>query len=107
MSLLDVGSVIFGGTPAIIAFSRANGLLSRQKTCPLPCGTIMREVPRRDVTDDVLWWCPWCKRRKSIRKNSFFAKSRLPLQKWLVIINQWTWEAPVSQACQGGQTDNN
>ena len=30
MSLLDVGSVIFGGTPAIIAFLRANGLLSRK-----------------------------------------------------------------------------
>ena len=102
MSLLDVGSVIFGGTPAIIAFLRANGLLS-----PLPCGTVMREVPRKDVTNCVLWWCPQCKKQKSIRENSFFTKSRLPLQKWLVAINQWTWEAPVSQACQGGQTDSN
>ena len=33
MSLLQLGSTIFGGTPGIITYMRSNGLLATAKTC--------------------------------------------------------------------------
>ena len=46
----------------------------------------MIERERTDVSDGCSWYCPQCYTRKSIREKSFFAKSRLPLQKWLLLI---------------------
>ena len=67
--------------------------------CACPCfsciGLILREVVRKDVTDHYSFYCPQCKSRKSIREGSFFAKSRLTLQKWLLIIHLWAREYPV------------
>ena len=45
----------------------------------------MTERPRSDVSDGVSWWCRGCKGRKSIRDGSFFTKSRLTIQQWLVL----------------------
>ena len=36
------------------------------------------------------------KTRKFIREGSFFSKSKLTLQKWLLIIQLWAWEFPVT-----------
>ena len=97
MSILELGPIIFGGTPGIIAYLRRKKLLSSHKDCSA-CGIPMREVKRRDVTDGVSWWCPQCKTRKSIRDKSFFSKSRLPLLKWLLMFYLWAWQHPVSDA---------
>ncbi len=48
------------------------------------------------MTDGVSWKCPRCKGRKSIRESSFFSKSRLTLQKWLLLIMWAAWECPVT-----------
>ena len=58
----------------------------------------MVERPRKDVSDGVSWCCPVCKRRKSIREGSFFAKSRLPLEKWMFLLFYWAREYPVTMA---------
>ena len=58
---------------------------------------------RSDVSDNVSWWCPHCKGRKSIRDGSFFAKSRLTLQKWLVLMYFWAREYPVGDAAEEAQ----
>ena len=41
-----------------------------------------------------------CKGRKSIREGSFFSKSRLTLQKWMLLIYMWAREYPVTDAAE-------
>ena len=62
------------------------------------CNVAMVERPRKDVTDGYSWWCPQCKTRKSIREGSFFSKSRLTLQKWLLMLLMWARDRPVTDA---------
>ena len=38
--------------------------------------------------------------RKSVRDGSFFAKSRLTLQKWLMMMYFWAREYPLSDAAE-------
>ena len=49
-------------------------------------------------SDGFTWRCPDCKTMKSIRHNSFFTKSRLTLQKWLLMMQMWSRERPVGDA---------
>ena len=58
----------------------------------------MIERERTDVSDGCSWYCPQCYTRKSIREKSFFAKSRLPLQKWLLLMYLWVRQYPVTDA---------
>ena len=60
----------------------------------------MEERPRLDVSDGYSWWCRNCKTRKSIREGSFFAKSKINLQKWLLIIYMWAREYPVTDVSE-------
>ena len=55
---------------------------------------------RSDVSDGVSWKCPQCKGRKSIREGSFFDKSKLTLQKWLLLIYRWVCQYPVTDAAE-------
>ena len=52
------------------------------------------------MSDGVSWYCPQCYTRKSIRKKSFFDKSRLSLQKWLLLLYMWVRQYPVIDACE-------
>lgn len=47
-------------------------------------------------SDGVCWSCPQCKTTRSIRHLSFFSKSRITLQQWLVAILWWSREYPVT-----------
>ena len=64
------------------------------------CTVTMVERPRLDVLDGKSWWCPQCKGRLSLRDGSFFAKSRLTLQKWMIILYFWVREYPVTDAAE-------
>jgi hypothetical protein len=102
MSLMELGPVMFGGTDGIIQFFRRKGLLSQTKNCtgcaatPIP----MNEIPRTDLSDGVGWRCPNCRSRKSIRDGSFFSKSHLTLQQWLMLIFFWVDDEPVGKASE-------
>ena len=69
------------------------------------CNVAMEERPRKDVSDGCSWWCRQCKTRKSIRAGSFFEKSRLTLQQWLLMIVMWARECPVSDAILDAKVD--
>ncbi len=47
MSLLELGPVIFGGTPGIVSYLQARNLLANHSNCSR-CGVGMQERPRRD-----------------------------------------------------------
>ena len=65
----------------------------------------MVERERTDVSDGVSWYCPRCYTRKTIREGSFFAKSRLSLQKWLLLMYMWVRQYPVTDACEEVEVD--
>lgn len=60
----------------------------------------MNERPRADVSDGFSWKCPQCKTRKSIRQGSFFSKSKVTLQKWLLLLHYWVRQYPVTDAAE-------
>ena len=64
----------------------------------------MREAAIADASDGISWNCPQCKSRKSIRDGSFFSKSHLTLQQWLMLIFFWLDEEPISKACEHCET---
>ena len=41
-----------------------------------------------------------CKKSCSIRRGSFFERSKLSLQQWIVIIHWWVREYPVTRAAE-------
>ena len=61
---------------------------------------MMERRSTSDVSDGVSWWCPHCKSRKSIWEGSFFTKSRLTLQKWLILMYYWAREYPIRDAAK-------
>ena len=65
----------------------------------------MEERPGQDVSDGYSWWYRLCKTRRSIRAGSFFEKSRLTLQQWLLMIALWDREYPVTDAISDRKID--
>lgn len=99
MSLMEVGPIIFGSKINLIQFLQHEKLLARTMTCP-NCQIPMNFQTRDEsvCSDGHSWRCPDCYTFKSVRHNSFFSKSRLPLQKWLLLMQQWAREVPVTCA---------
>ena len=61
------------------------------------CTTPMRERKRSQAgSDGVCWYCGTCKTTKSIRSGSFFSKSKLTFQKWMIAILWWSRQYPVT-----------
>ena len=98
MSLIELGSIAFGGTPAIVAFLQSKNVLARQKQCR--CGTMMVLQDRTDISDGCRWRCPDCKAAVSIRKGSFFEKSKITLQRWLLLMHWWSRQYSVKDAAE-------
>ena len=96
MALLELGPVAFGGNEGIISFLMSKGILAKEKKCA--CGLDMELSERRDVSDGFRWHCPECRKCVSIRKGSFFEKSKITLQKWLLLIHWWAGQYAVSTA---------
>ena len=69
------------------------------------CGVAMVERQRSDISDGYRWRCQRCKTSKSIRDGSFFAKSKLSLQKWLILIFWWSQQYPVKDAQRVAEVD--
>ena len=98
MSLLELGPIAFGGTPAIVAFLQRKNVLASQHQCS--CGTMMTLQERADVSDGCRWRCPSCYKAVTIRTGSFFNKSKIKLQKWLLLMHWWSRQYPVKDAAE-------
>lgn len=60
-------------------------------------------VERRKASagsDGVCWSCPVCKTTRSIRKGSFFDKSKIRLYSWLIGMWWWAREYPVGMMAE-------
>ena len=72
-------------------------LFAQQKTCH-GCLVPMNITRRASLTDGRAFQCPQSHTYTSLRSGSFFAKSRLPLQKWLLLMYLWVREYPIKDA---------
>ena len=98
INLLELGPVIFGGIDGIISFLQGKGLLAQQKICH-HCLVPMNIARRASLTDGHAFWCPQCHTYTSLRSGSFFAKSRLPLQKCATTANVSVGERVSHKRC--------
>ena len=60
----------------------------------------MVEHPRDDVSDRVSWYFPQSYTQKALEKIAFSTKSRLTLQKWVILLYMSVRQYPVTDACE-------
>ena len=110
---------MFGGTDKIIAYLCSHCLLSASKSCSrylntntinlknvyCRCSFAMEERERSDISDGVSWYCPQCYTRNTIKDGSFFSKSHLTLQKWLLLMYLWARPYTVTDAMEEADVD--
>ena len=104
MPLLTLGPIIYGPILGLIQYLQSYGLLPDPKACPV-CSTTSANVDmvleqRNDVSDKYRWRCTACQKRISLRDGTFFSKSRLPLQKWVILMHWWSRQYPVTDAAE-------
>ena len=75
LNILDIAPVL-SDTRICINFLRGRNLLIQDYWC---CGHITSKVMDSDITDKQCFQCNHCKKRISIRKYSFWEKSKLQL----------------------------
>ena len=99
MALIALNRITAGGTPAILSFLQTKRVLARDKQCP-SCGATMDVQVRSDVSDGYRWRCPVldCRKSVTLRKGSFFEKSKIDLEKWLLLMHFWARQYPVTDA---------
>jgi len=97
ISLLQLGPVIFGDTDGILSFLQGKGLLAQQLTCHR-CSVPTNTARRASLTDGHTFRCPQCHTYTSLRSGSFFEKSWLPLQKWILLMYLSVREYPIKDA---------
>ena len=99
LSILDIGPVIFGTTDNLVNYLQQRQLLADNQTCT-NCGIPMNLRQKADLSDGQIFRSSTCKTTKSLRVGSFFSKSKLTLQKWMVLIYWWVRDYPVSDAAE-------
>lgn len=78
-------------SPSItVEFLRSRGALLQTSSC---CEREMSTISGSN-TDGIIWRCPKCRKKRSIRHGSFFARSRLPLGQLVLLIYLWSCEVP-------------
>ena len=101
MPLMSLGAIIFGSILGLIQYLQSNGLLPNPKTCPV-CPTATTNIDmvlksRDDVSDKHGWRV---RREFSLRDGTFFSKSCLSLQKWVILMDWWARQYPVTDAAE-------
>ena len=99
LSLLDRSQFVFDSVDQQVSFLQQKGLLASSQTCSA-CSTSMTLRPKRDISDGYIFRCGSRKTTKSLRAASFFSKSKLALQKWLILIYWWIGQYPVGDAAE-------
>ena len=105
--LSSILALVFGETEELIDFLQQQHLLPSNMVCS-SCNTPMTLRQKSDISDGCIFRCGSCKTTKSLRTGSFFSKSKLTLQQWLVLLYWWVREYPVTDAAEeakvGGDT---
>lgn len=66
-----------------------HGALHNERECS-SCHATMSLLKVKDRTDGLKWWCSSCKVEKTVRGDSIFSKSKLPIETLLLILYGWS-----------------
>jgi IS1 family transposase/transposase-like protein len=77
-----------------IQWLAARHLLMNQYTCPT-CNNLCGLTKRSKLEDHYQWYCHNCVSTKSIRFQSFWSQSHLPLNKLVFMCYMWAYEFPM------------
>ena len=99
LSIFNVAPFVFGTVQQQIQFLQQKLLLATNMTC-YNCNIQMIIGNRSDISDGCVFRCRSCKATKPLWAGSFFDKSKLPLQKWLILLYWWTKEYSVGDAAE-------
>lgn len=72
-----------------LKFLACHGVLHNNRNCSI-CQEPMGLVKAKDRTDGLKWRCSKCKGEKTVRDGSIFSKSKLPIDKLLLILYGWS-----------------
>ena len=91
---------------AVLDYNFANSLLDAQLSCPM-CFADMKLGPRPKLSDVFAWHCKkyvcGSMSYHSVRTGSFFAKTHVPLGKYLHVLYLWAQNSPVPVAADTGR----
>ena len=67
-----------------------------KSTVRCPGSSCRREMKaeKTNVSDGYAWRCSYCRKQRSIRANSYFEKSKLPLKKLILLTYCWAYDIP-------------
>ena len=83
----------------VLEFFFATQVLQPQPACS--CGNgLMHLIRDEQKGDGVLWRCPACARKLSVRHGSFCARMKLPLAKILLILFYWGQDEAVAKTAK-------
>jgi transposase-like protein len=74
---------------ATIRFLMDNNLIPSSVDCT-SCRASCSLIGDATLTDGCIWRCPDCRKKTSIRHNSWFSGSKLSLQRMLLILYMWS-----------------
>ncbi|XP_014782000.1 uncharacterized protein LOC106877575 [Octopus bimaculoides] len=77
---------ITGNADSTNQFLASVGLIHNSMEC---CNQRMFLATRNTVSDGKMWRCPVCRQFRSIRRDSFFSDSHLPLTRLLELMYYW------------------
>ena len=80
-----------------VEFMRGHNLLIQDYFC---CHQIASKVHDISLTDREIFQCKVCKKRKSIRYRSFWAKSKLSLPVLLALLYFFCEDLSINEACK-------
>lgn len=75
-------------TGELLRFLAYNGLLKDQRECEI-CDKLMSIMNDQSRSDGIFWRCSDCKVMKSVRADSFFESSKLPLTDAVPLLYMW------------------
>ena len=99
----ELGPIVYGEEYFdVIQYCQRKSILKSQQTCSV-CGSRMSlqtRTKQNGSQDGYTWRCTktTCRTMKSIRSGSFFEKSKIPLEKWLLSIHHWASNSKVQLA---------
>jgi len=96
MNLKQLYNQVTHNTDVCLEWMAVNGLLKNQSTCNRCPGQPLRTLIKSSNIsehDMLMWRCKFCKSKKSIRADSFFENTNIPLSSCLDLIYWWCLDA--------------
>jgi transposase-like protein len=78
---------------SVIAFLENNRLIDSARRC-MACDCDCTKIADSSTSDGIIWRCSRCRKKRSIRSDSWFAMTKLPLKTMLQVIYCWVQEMP-------------